>query len=303
MAHLRVLQPGLLTSIQDLGRLGHASLGVPESGALDLLALIAGNRLLSNADGTAAIEITLGAASFSADQDVVVTITGATMRAPFILTAGTTLNVPAPSTGCRSYLCARGGLDVPMLLGSRSTCLPGTFGGVEGRALKAGDEIVIQPSPRTIPPRTPRSEAFDWLRAQSSRRVIRVIGAARDLLNRGPFRVSTNSDRAGVRLIPSQDLRVSESHQGRMISEATPLGGVQLPPTGEPIILLNDRPVTGGYPLVDCVAGVDLPAVGQARPGDTLAFEEVALDDARALWRRQRDELDLYFPPAEPMHI
>lgn len=301
MPHLRVVQPGLMSTVQDLGRAGYSSLGVPAGGALDALSLRAGNRCVGNPDDAAAIEITLTGASFELDADVLIALGGGSGVVVRMARAGEKLDVDAPSAGCRTYLCVRGGIDVPVILGARSTCLVGGFGGHEGRALRAGDALSIGEARRAKATCEPSRASVAWLRGEVSRRIIRVMCASDVLLNGAEFRVSARSDRAGVRLTPVRKfdaLRSGSAERGRMISEGTPLGGIQMPPGGEPIILLNDRPVTGGYPLIGCIASADLPAVAQARPGDALRFESISIDAARTLRREQEAALDRYFTSA-----
>lgn len=318
MACIRVIQPGLMSTVQDLGRFGHSALGVPESGAVDSLSLRAGNRMLGNPDSTAAIEMTLQGGEFEFDGDAEIVIVGAAMPArikiangstrdippvtPTMIHAGELLSIGHATAGCRAYLCVRGGLDSPLLMGSRSACLPGGFGGHKGRALRAGDALSIEVTDEKEKQHTPSAESIAWLDGRIARRAIRVTRVdgselPPEVFNRFiafAFRVSPQSDRAGLRLAGS---RVSVNHTGRMISEGTPLGAVQLPEGGEPIILLHDRPTTGGYPMVACVIGADIAAVGQARPGDELRFEEMSIEAARHVWRDQEAEFDRLFRP------
>lgn len=337
MASLRIIQPGLMSTVQDLGRSGHAASGVPESGAVDRLSLRAGNRLLGNPDRAAAIEMTITGGEFVFNDDATIALTGAAMPAqlkaaggaqrdvphatPVDIRAGASLSVGRAASGCRAYLCVRGGIDVSMVLGSRSTCLPGGFGGIEGRALRAGDALRIGPTNRLAPAQACPPEAAAWWHEQSVRPVIRIvrsvhsesIPSAFEQLIATAWRASNQSNRGGVRLVPltcpqvSAERRASSSGtdprtgqwQALMISEGTPLGAIQLPDGGEPIILLNDRPTTGGYPMIACVIGADIGAVGQASPGDALRFEEVSIDMARAAWREQEDEFDQIITPNE----
>lgn len=335
MASLRVIQPGLMSTVQDVGRSGHAASGVPESGAVDRLSLRAGNRLLGNPDRAAAIEMTITGGECVFDDDATIALTGAAMPAqlkaaggaqrdvphatPVDIRAGASLSVGRAASGCRAYLCVRGGIDVPLVLASRSTCLPGGFGGFDGRALRAGDELRIGLVTGLAPPRACPSEGAAWLRGQRTRPVIRVvrsvhsesIPSAFEQLIATAWRASNQSNRGGVRLVPltcpqvSAERRASSSGtdprtgqwQALMISEGTPLGAIQLPDGGEPIILLNDRPTTGGYLMIACVIAADIAAVGQTSPGDALRFEEESIEAARNEWRDQQSELDRHLKP------
>lgn len=324
MASIRVIQPGLMSTVQDLGRSGHSALGVPESGVIDRLSFRAGNRTLGNPDNALGIEMTLHGGEFAFDSDAAIVIVGAAMPArikvangstrdippitPAIIHAGEVLSIGHATTGCRAYLCVRGGIDVPLLMGSRSTCLPGGFGGHEGRALRVGDVLPIEVIDGRVKQNAFSAESISWLNGRITCRAIRVTRSEQtelppevfDRFIAPTFRVSSQSDRGGLRLTGS---RVDVNHHGRMISEGTPLGAVQLPEGGEPIILLQDRPTTGGYPVIACVIGADITAVGQARPGDELRFEEVSIDAARRAWREQEEDFDRLFPPAAKIEV
>ncbi|MBL8744820.1 MAG: biotin-dependent carboxyltransferase family protein [Phycisphaerae bacterium] len=318
MTGIRVIRPGLMDTVQDAGRFGYYSLGVPDSGAADSLSLRAGNRILGNADSDAAIELTLTGGVYEFDGDADIALAGASMPAQVITARGQSRAVElathtkvhagesirfAPATaGCRAYLCVRGGLDVPIVMGSRSTCLPGGFGGHEGRPLRAGDLLTIgnrAPGPLHL---TTTDRAKAWQNERFQKRPLRVIRTARteslraafDKMKITTFRASPHSDRGGLRLAGAP---IEAKQSGRMISEGVPLGAIQLPESGEPIILLQDRPTTGGYPIVACVIEADIPAAAQVRPGENVSFEEITIDAARRAARDQEAALDRSIPP------
>ncbi len=317
MAVLRVIDPGMFTTVQDLGRPSHCAIGVPPSGAADTTALIAGNRLLGNADDTAALECTLTGPSVGFDRDAWVCLTGATCPQarivrdnrerplpwcePVRVARNETVQIGAMSDGARAYLSNSGGLAVPRVLGSRSTCASAHLGGHEGRALRRGDEISLgEPAgePRMVP-----DGLHAWLRAQVERSSIRVVPsldagrfplAATGQFAAASFTVREQSSRIGLRLsgpviaLP-EDATLSES-------EPTVTGGIQIAGDGLPIILGSDRPATGGYPMMACVIGADLGVVAMLRPRDNVRFEWVTIHNARRLTSEQRQRLDSLLP-------
>ncbi len=306
MASVRVLQPGMLTTVQDLGRAGYAAQGVPGGGAADPISLRLGNRLLGNAPTAAALEMTLIGGTFTFERDTAIAITGAQcnplLARPDLSPApcprmqavpvqgGSTLTVGPARPGCRIYLCLAGGLDVPRVMGSASTCLPGAFGGLHGRAIRAGEMLATGEAPidRVNGLFEPQHQLADEL---LQRRVIRAVPGAQShaFADAGAFwastySVSSQSDRMGIRL---RGEPILPPFHGRMPSEGMGWGFVQVPPDGMPIILMCDHPTTGGYPVIACVATVDLPILGQLAPGESLRFEMIAPDHARRLLREQ----------------
>lgn len=272
MTSLTVLETGPLATIQDRGRTGQAALGVPRSGACDLGSYELANRLVGNTPGAAAIETTFGGLVLRASSDVVFAVTGAPcagvpFNAPATLRAGTELRLGMPRSGLRSYVAVRGGVDVPKVLGSRATDL---LSGLGPAPLKVGDELpvgseygpmpgvdlapVADPAAGEVVVRVTPGPRHDWF-------------APRALA--GTYTVSTNSNRIGVRLEGTPLERIRE---GELPSEGMALGALQIPPSGLPVLFLADHPVTGGYPVIAYVAGADLDACAQLRPGQTLRF-------------------------------
>jgi len=289
-AELSVLSPGLLTTVQDLGRYGYGHLGVSASGAADALSLRAGNLLVGNAENAPALEMTLlgGAFEFSANTTVALTGSdfdgGAPWWSAFEVKAGEALRLGPTRSGARCYLCVRGGISVPMLLGSASTHLLTGMGGFEGRALRKGDVLAIGGD--TAGP--PRRGA---LRFQIRRDVLRVTdGPQRDWFAQGldglVYKVGEESDRMGLRL---QGPKIDCARE--LVTEGVSLGAIQVPRGGEPIILFVEHQTTGGYPKIANVISADLPAVGQLRPRDEVRFERVSLDEAWRLLREQEESL------------
>jgi biotin-dependent carboxylase-like uncharacterized protein len=281
---IEVLEPGGLTTVQDLGRAGYASLGVPHSGAADVPALRLANRLVGNPENAAALEVMLGGLVVRVTRATTLALTGAPcpatagsralgMLTPVSLPAGSVLRIGLPVAGLRTYLAARGGIAVPPTLGSRSTDL---LSGLGPPVLAAGDRLPIGDEPvgditvdvapvEPIPTRTslgvlagPRT---DWFSPD-----------ALASLCREPYVVSTESDRVGVRLTGRAIERVRAEE---LPSEGLVTGAVQIPPDGQPLVFLADHPVTGGYPVLGVVVAADLPVVAQVRPGDAVRFVSV----------------------------
>ncbi len=320
MRTLRVADPGMFTTVQDLGRAGHAASGVPPSGAADPLSLTIGNRLLANPDNAAALECTLTGPSLTLETDAWVCLTGsvcpearvtgaAGVRAlpwcePTHVRAGEQITIGALRDGARAYVCFSGGLGSPPVLGSRSTLVGLPAGERDGRALRSNDELPLIDD--GCHPRARPGELHDWLRTHLLRRTLRIVhsldtdrfppGAVRQLAS-ASFTVGEQSNRTGIRLrgpaIPlPEDAALFES-------EPTVTGGVQISADAQPIILGPDRPTTGGYPLLACVIRTDQTALAMLRPRDTLRFEIVSLEAARQLATEQRRTLDTLLPPNE----
>jgi len=302
--------PGFSTTVQDLGRPGHAAAGVSASGAADPVALRIGNRLAGNDDSAPALELTLVGGSFRFEGDAVVALTGADTQArigerdiapwrAFAVRAGETLSCRALSGGARAYLCVRGGFDVPRLFGSASTHLATALGGYDGRALKAGDRILLG----TSAPRPPFGRAVDPAGVPGYRpgEPFRVTEApqgawfAPEVRTRffdTAWRVSPACDRMGIRL-SGGELALAAPRE--LVTEGVCLGAVQVPPGGEPIVLFVEHQTTGGYPKIANVIAADLARLGSLRAGDTVRFAGATLKDARALLRAQEEAIDALF--------
>lgn len=293
---LRVLEGGALATVQDLGRFGYQHLGVPQSGAMDGVALRIANRLVGNEDGAACIEITLGGTAFEVLAPCVLAVTGADLGArlggmPLPLWtsvrahAGQRLVFTQRRYGARAYLALAGGLDVPLVLGSRSTYLPGGWGGLEGRALQAGD--VLQP---VVPPRDLlRLTARRWRVPPTYGRMLRIVlhEDACDVPTSWlmqPWRVAQASNRIGLRL-EGQPLHACVQS---VDSFGVFPGVIQLPPDGLPIVLMADAQPTGGYPALGAVIQADLPHAAQLLPGDTVQLVPVTAEEALDALRAQR---------------
>jgi biotin-dependent carboxylase-like uncharacterized protein len=272
--------------VQDLGRPGYAHLGISASGAADALSLRAGNLLVGNAEGAAALEITLAGGTFEFERGALVAIAGADFDASIPLwratevKPGEQVRCGHARSGARCYLCVRGGIAVPLVLGSASTHLITGLGGFEGRALKRGDVLTLGSVSGNPVLRTAAAPVLhSAIRVTAGAEPVELCGAT--------WQVSEDSDRMGLRLRGP----VLGSRAGHMLTEGVPLGAVQLPPDGQPIILFVEHQTTGGYPKIANVISADFHAVGQLRPRDQVRFEPVSIDAALALLRQQEEWL------------
>jgi antagonist of KipI len=302
---IQVQSPGLLTTVQDLGREGFGPLGVSASGAADPISLRLVNRLVGNADGSAALEMTLLGGTFVFPQDAVIALGGSDF-APTLdgepvaawtslkVGPGQTLRVGPTRSGARCYLCVQGGIAVPPILGSASTHLLSGLGGYRGRALRKGDVLDIGPA--TVPFRK-RAVAPQTLQRLSPRKTLRVTPGsqndsfpvpARQLFHRATYRVAEESNRMGLRL---EGTPLTQIPRAEMITEGVSLGAVQITAAGLPIILFVEQQTTGGYAKIANVISADLHSLGQLRPRDEIRFEQVDWEKARALFLEQEELL------------
>lgn len=297
--YLEIVEASVSTTVQDLGRPGLEALGVPAGGPADPEGFFWANRLAANPPQAAALEATLTGLAVRLTVGTWVATTGAwhvsvdgQPRPPwagFWLPAGALLRL-RDFSGARAYLAVAGGIAVEPVLGSRSTNLLSGFGGGTGRALEAGDRLPFcaVPPPEAPGrvwrhPDPPRLPAVITLRLIWGPRHYRFADTAFARLLSSEYRVSPHSDRVGIRL-EGPALPAVPDH-GRQPSEAMPVGGLQVPPDGRPILLMPDRGTTGGYPLLACVASMDFARLGQLRPGHRVRFTAVPLALAQALRR------------------
>jgi KipI family sensor histidine kinase inhibitor len=295
-----VLRPGLFTTIQDQGRWGHQGSGVPVAGALDLVSHRIANLLVGNTADAATLEITLAGPELRMEQPARLAITGADLR-PSIdgvptaigvvktCLAGSILRFGDRRSGARSYIAFDGGIDTPLVLGSRATHIGVVLGGLDGRMLAAGDKLPLG-RPNADPPRLPGS-GFAVESAGGAR--LRVLPGPQEdffaeeaftLLERTRFLITPQSNRMAYRLTGGSLPRIRDRE---MISDAAFVGGVQVPASGEPILLMSDRQTTGGYPQIATVITADVPRAGQLAPGDWVEFARCTRAEAIAALRDQ----------------
>lgn len=318
---LRVLRPGILMTVQDLGRHGYQHLGLCPGGAMDPVALTLANALVGNAIDEAALEITVLGPELVFEHDALVALCGAEFEAslplnrPVLVEAGSHVAIGRATRGARAYLAVAGGIALAPVLGSRSTYLPGRFGGLEGRTLRRGDTLPLHAEVAAL-----SRERFERLKGRSERSVrwwappltapdrepivLHVIegehygrfdaNAQRAFLDT-VWRIAPDSNRMGFRLegppiAPAGD--ASDPTRGEILSGPTCLGTVQVPASGLPIALMADHQTTGGYPRIAEIAWADVPRLAQLAPGGRLHFARCSLDVAADLRRAARSRLD-----------
>ena len=309
------IRAGFLTTVQDLGRIGYREIGVSSGGALDTHAMRIANFLVGNTESAAGLEITFGGLRLRFVDDRVIAWCGGDFEARIGATplpaghsaaihSGEDFSIESPAIGCRAWLAISGGIDAPIVLGSRSTDLKAGFGGINGRAIRDGEQLPLGQNPeraRSLAATLQAERIASWkpphcwsspARREPVLRFIRgsdanhCTPAAMKTFSEAGFFVSPDSDRMGVRLEGSRLERTSEKD---LLSEAVAPGTVQVPPNGKPILLLNDCQTIGGYPKLANVITCDLSIAAQLRPADTVHFREVTLADAhRALSERER---------------
>jgi biotin-dependent carboxylase-like uncharacterized protein len=295
---IRINDPGPQTTVQDLGRVGHLRYGIPPSGPIDVRAFVIANRLVGNPDVAAALECTVLGPRFTVEAPCAIAVTGADAPvtvngapappwATLVLSGGDAVRIGAARTGVRVYVAFSGGLDVPLVLGSRATYLRGRLGGVDGRSLKRDDVLRLfeapVPHPRAlseaaIPPIDVEPEIRVVLGPQAERFTDAGIAALLD----GPYEMLPQSDRMGARLAGA---RIAHTRGHDIISDGIALGSIQVPGDGQPIVLLVDRQSTGGYTKIATVGSFDIGRVGQVKPGHRVRFRAVDVTEAHRLRR------------------
>jgi antagonist of KipI len=311
---IEVVDGGMLTTVQDLGRYGYQRYGVPTSGAMDLFSLRAANRLVGNPDDAACLEMTLVGPRLRFVSPVTIALTGADLDARWnggplprwesiLVEPQTELWFAGPRSGMRAYLAVAGSLDVPLVLGSRSTYTRSRLGGLDGRKLQAGDTLDITGDRPVLLGGTLRLPAARRPACGHAHVLRVVLGPQDDCFTVGgietflssTYTVAPQSDRMGCRLSgpPIEHLRGPD-----IISDGTPFGAVQVAGDGAPIVLMADRGTAGGYTKIATVIGPDVPVLAQAAPGETVTFEAVTLDAAYRAVREQEDRLAAIAPVA-----
>ena len=294
-----VVEPGALTTVQDaVGRRGWRHLGVPIGGAVDRWSARLANLLVGNAEGAALLELTLTGPTLAFTRPATVALVGdldATADglplpsgSARVLHPGSEVRVGGGREG-RAWLAVGGGIDVPVVLGSRSTDLRSGFGGLEGRPLRSGDRLIG--APRGPDP------GYRWTGSVMDGPIRVVPGPHEDRVPPGAlastvWRIGGQADRTGVRLHGPP----IEASGAEVPSMGLPEGAIQLPPDGTPIVMLADRPVTGGYPVPWVVIGADVGRIARLRPGDPVTFATVSVEEARGAWLAAERQLRLLEP-------
>lgn len=303
-----VKDPGPFTTVQDEGRFGYQQYGVTPSGPMDARAFHIANILVGNPQGEGALEITFKGPELVFDQDNVIAVTGGDMQptingekipmyAAVAVHAGDVLRFGfAMGGGCRGYIAFAGGLDLPLMMGSKSTLAAKKLGGYEGRALQKGDTIKFTAPKSLLPGMEKRHVPVPVYPTDEV--VLRVVlGPQEDAFTKEEQRkffwysakVTTQSDRQGCRL--EREVPVKHIKDGNIISDGIAFGSIQVPTTGQPFIMMADRQTVGGYTKIGTVITVDLPKIAQAKPGMTVRFVKVSMELAHLLYIRELEEM------------
>ena len=304
---IEVISAGLLTTVQDLGRKGYQRYGIPVCGALDPVSLRVANVLVGNPEGRAGLEITVLGPTIKFTSDSVVALVGADFKIDLNgrevrtwesieVSAGSVLSIGTALDGVRAYLAIAGGVDVPLVMNSRSTDLKGVFGGFEGRALQDGDSLpighsrhVLNWSQRGLPAGISRQPTF------GQEFQVRVVLGPQDseftqsgieTMLTSEYTVSSDSDRMGYRL---EGTEITHESGPDIVSDGTALGSIQVPGSGQPIILLADRGTTGGYTKIATVIAPDIGLLSQALPGAKVRFMAVSVEESHEVLREQEE--------------
>ncbi|MFD2699273.1 biotin-dependent carboxyltransferase family protein [Paenibacillus shunpengii] len=317
---IRVIKPGMLTTVQDLGRWGFQKYGVPVSGAMDKDAARIANMLVGNEETDAVLEVTLSGAEFRMEHSGLIAICGGDLKPvmdgevlplwrPLFINEGSRIKFRGPDysskRGCRAYIAAAGGMDIPVLMGSRSTYVRGGLGGYSGRMLQSGDSLpILKPEVRSrlleqlMADKGEKRSGYvttSWFinpsLIYSRENVIRVVEGnhftwmsshSQIRFEQQKYVIEPSSDRMGYRL-RGMDGPLELQGEIELLSEGVSEGTIQLPPVGEPIVLLADRQTTGGYPRIAQVASVDLALLAQLPPGVHLSFRLIRVQEAETL--------------------
>jgi antagonist of KipI len=303
MRIFQLLMPGLFTTVQDLGRYGYLRYGVPISGAMDTFSLVAANSLVGNSLNDACLEITLVGPELQALARTQIALTGGdisprindkdvSMWQTLTVQEGDVVSFGKMKSGCRAYVSIRGGIDAPIVLGSKSTYVRGSFGGISGRQLKTGDIIegsdthllnyeYLMPE-ESMPQLTDKFRANVILGPQADM----FTDSGIDTLLSNSYRVALEADRMGYRL---QGPTIEHKAKADIVSDALLPGSVQVPKNGQPILIMRDAQTTGGYAKIAVVISSDLDMLGQAKPKDPVEFVKTTTSQAYAsLIERQK---------------
>ncbi|WP_312280194.1 biotin-dependent carboxyltransferase family protein [Oscillibacter sp.] len=305
---ITVLHPGMLTTVQDQGRTGYQQFGVPVSGAVDPRSAAVANILAGNEEGEAVLECTIMGPQLRFDQPAVIAITGADLgptldgvpmdnyRAVRV-GAGQVLRFTGPKSGCRAFIAVAGGLDIPQVMGSRSTYMKAKIGGFCGRKLEKEDVLGLR-APRTEPKALATRTIAPEFRARAEYTLRVVPGPQDDAFTpagmetffTGLYTVTAEFDRMGCRL---EGPEIAHETSGDIISDGIAFGAIQVPSSGQPIVMLSDRQTTGGYTKIANVISADFRILGQLKSGDKVRFEKTSLSAAQEALLAQRASLRL----------
>jgi len=307
MTAIKIIKHGMYTTIQDLGRYKYQKSGMPVAGAMDSFSLRVANMLAGNKDDEACIEITLLGPELQFDSEALISVTGGNLE-PKIngkdmdmwsgvkVFGGDVLTFGAIKSGCRSYIAAKGGIDVPYIMGSKSTYVRGKIGGLEGRALKAGDEIKVGLPQNAHPSIVKLPE--ELIPSYNGEVTVRVVMGPQDeyFTKEGldtflgsQYEVTNEADRMGYRLAGP---KINHKSGADIISDGITMGSVQVPGHGAPIIMMADRQTTGGYTKIATAITPDINFVGQLKPKDMIRFKAISIKEAHALYKNYINNLE-----------
>lgn len=310
MSTIQVIHSGFFTTVQDGGRFGYQKAGVSVGGVMDSFASRLANLLVGNDPNEATLEITMNGPTLRFETDALIAICGGSFRCtlngesvsmwkPLVIRRGDVLSIGACQSGYRAYIAFAGGLNIPLVMNSRSTHVQAHIGGFHGRALQPGDVLSLRSKTIAIP-----EIPIRWGIAFSARnyingkkKIIRVAeGPEHDMFTEqsrerffsSVYEVTTQSDRMGYRL---QGQALERMTNQEMVSEAVAFGTIQVPASGQPIVLMADCQTTGGYPRIAQVISVDLPILAQARPGDHIQFQKISWQEAQRLYAEREQQI------------
>jgi len=308
MTIMKILSPGMYTTIQDEGRYNYQKSGMSVAGAMDQFSLRVANILVGNSDGEACLEATLMGPKIKFQGEAMIAVTGANL-VPMInnvavdmwsgvkVSDGDVLSFGTAKSGCRSYISIANGIDVPEVMGSKSTYVKGKVGGFEGRILKNGDEIKIVNS---VGDKVTRSIKLptNFIPSYKKDNTVRVVMGPQDdyftveginTFFNYPYEVTNEADRMGYRLSGS---KIAHKTGADIISDGITMGSVQVPGHGAPIIMMADRQTTGGYTKIATVISSDINIVGQLKPGDSVKFKSIDIIEAHKIYRKYMEGFD-----------
>jgi len=308
MKDIVIVSPGLYTTIQDRGRRGYQEYGMPVAGAMDDFSLRTANILVGNGEYEAVLEATMNGPEIAFNTDAVAAITGANM-VPKVngrivpmwrsirLSGGDVLSFETAREGARAYIAFAGGLDIPLVMGSRSTFVRGGIGGFEGRKLMNGDEMNLRDRNVSIQQLINRAIPLQYIPEYRQDCLIRAVpGPQDDYFTRGSlesffkseYQMSNEADRMGYRL---SGPALEHKYGADIISDGISLGSIQIPGHGMPIVMLADRQTTGGYPKIATVISSDIPLMAQLKPGDRVSFERVDIREAHRILKEYESRI------------
>ena len=301
---------GLLTTVQDLGRIGYQRYGMPVCGAMDRYAMMLANILVGNPRDEAVIEATIMGPVILFGEPEIFAVSGGDFapalngqpienNRAYLAKAGDTLALPMVRSGARAYIAFAGGLDLEEVMGSRATCLKAAIGGVEGRVIRDGDSIGLKSPCGWLPDLENRSAPADVLPAYSDHAEVRFTygpqddlfsDAGKSTFTSSIYALSDKSDRMGFRL-DGPFVELAAGSDGNIISDGICFGAIQIT-NGQPIVMMADRQTTGGYPKIGCVISADLPLLAQLKAGDKVRFRPVSVTAAQEIYLRHLQTLD-----------